>query len=197
MERSDDMKKSSYKPARYFDNARLAVDLAVELGANGTSAGTMSAFSETPPDWFCPGCGRYKQDIARLTRSGEFYCAFHLHHDHSIEEIADGLGVYWLSDEIYPTLKSWSRFDDTYVCMDCNRIDSQAKRIVSAPKHFSFSAEEIYKFARVERRQSHKVNDACLQKVFDQALRQHKSRVFDAIRCIKSYTPDMVAAGKR
>ena len=108
-----------YKPTRYFDNARLAVELAIELGAKGTSAGTMSGFSDTPPDWKCPGCQRDKAGIARLNKHAEFYCAIHLHHDHSGEQVVEDLGITWFraSETLRQRVDAQARFLCTKVCM--------------------------------------------------------------------------------
>lgn len=183
-----------YKPKQYFDNARLAVELAIELGAKGTSAGTMSNFSATPPDWECPGCRRTKSQIARLNKHGEFYCALHLHHDHIGDGICDVLGVnYFTSPQDFRDyVDRYYRFSGVTVCMDCNRIDAQAKRLVGSPRHFSFSAKEISEFVIVAPRVSHKINEDEARRVFVEALHHFDEIVEGAVGVIRSYEPEML-----
>lgn len=183
-----------YKPKRYFDNARLAVDLAIELGAKGTSAGTMSGFSDTPPDWKCPGCQRDKSSIARLNKHAEFYCAIHLHHDHSGEQVFENLGTTWsqASEALRDAVNAQVRFSCSMVCMDCNRIDAAAKKLVGAPTHFSFSAEEIAAFIIPAYRKAHRIDDQKLRLVFDRALRDHLDLVRVATSSIQNYSPKLL-----
>jgi len=186
-----------YKPTRYFDNARLAVELAIELGAKGTSAGTMSGFSDTPPDWKCPGCQRDKAGIARLNKHAEFYCAIHLHHDHSGEQVVEDLGITWFraSETLRQRVDAQARFLCTKVCMDCNRIDAQAKKLVGAPTHFSFSAEEIASFIVSSYRKSHRIDDQKIGPVFQQALRDHHEVVRSTVLAIQQYSPELLVPG--
>ena len=144
---------------RYFDNARLAVDLALALGAKGTDAGTMSNFSSVPTDWVCPGCARSKREIARLDKNSNLYCAIHSHHDHLHEGIAETVGFSLLAidQDLGAIMESMVRFSNSWVCMDCNMADGLAKRMICAPKYFSFSPAEIRKFIDVKHCASHKV----------------------------------------
>lgn len=145
---------------RYFDNARLAIDLALLHGAKGTDAGRMSNFSATPPDWVCPGCSRAKAEIARLDRHGNFYCALHLHHDHLYDGlVARMLGANYqeICAELSAKIQGILRFQDVYVCMDCNRADGSAKKMIKAPEYFSFSPSEIARFIIVQPNAGHEI----------------------------------------
>lgn len=183
-----------YKPTRYFDNARLAVELAIELGAKGTSAGSMSHFSKVQPDWICPGCGRTKSEIARLNKHGDFYCALHFHHDHISEQVCEVLGVNWYTapEDFKDRLDQHPRFTYLEVCMDCNRVDAQAKRILKAPRHFSFSAKEIRQFVIVAPRVSHQIDVDKARRVFAPALLEFNDLVENVSEVIRLYEQEML-----
>lgn len=141
---------------KYFDNARMAIDLALELGATGTHSGTMGNFDKVPTDWICPGCARDKVNIARLDKNGHFYCSIHLHHDHLFDTISEKLTMdVYSSRRAHTAVKMMVRFRDEFVCMDCNRADAHMKRAVGAPSDFSFSPREIYLTVCPETRKSH------------------------------------------
>lgn len=183
--------RSSYTPKTYYDNARLAVDLALALGAKGTHAGTMSNFCKTEPEWLCPGCRRGKKRIARLNKHGEFFCAIHQHHDHLGDEITDIVknNAFMYDDEIRCVMGSFYRFQATYICMDCNLADAHAKRKVSAPKCFSFSPAEIAEFAIVTPKVAHKINEYAAARVLARALPEFNKRTQEAVAYLRRFHP--------
>jgi len=161
---------------RYFDNARLAVDLALNLGATGTDSGTMSNFSAVPPDWRCPGCARSKHEIARLDKRGNLYCAIHSHHDHVYEGIAARVGFSVLSvdQDMGVILESMIRFPTTDICMDCNMAEGRAKRMISAPEHFSFSPQEMRKFLEPSAGANHKINRGIAERTLAECVEAYE-----------------------
>lgn len=159
-------------PNRYFDNARLAIDLALSLGAKGTDSGTMSNFSRTPPDWHCPACRRTKAQIARLDKHSNFYCALHFHHDHLYEGIVESLGLneFCVGEELASGIESLVRFAPSFVCMDCNMADSRAARSLSVPKHFSFSPAEIGMFVQPSAGSNHTIDIEAARTAFGKVV---------------------------
>lgn len=190
-----------YVPNVYHDNARLAVDLALELGAKGTHAGTMSNFCKTEPEWRCPGCRRSKKQIARLNKHGEFFCAIHLHHDHIGDRVAELVGhdafAFIFDDDILNVLNSFHRFQKTYICMDCNLVDAHAKRKISAPKFFSFSPAEIAEFAIAMPRAAHKVNEYAAGRVLALALPEFNKRSGEAADHLRRFYAHIFGSEKK
>lgn len=160
---------------KYFDNARLAVDLALSLGAKGTDSGNMANFSKVDPDWICPGCARDKINIARLDKNGNLFCSIHNHHDHLFELIAEKTGVTdaYSSRRVNFAIKTMCRFKDEHICMDCNLADAYMKRVVGAPKNFSFSPREIYDVVCPGPNQAHYIPPSEARAVYDIARRSY------------------------
>lgn len=188
------------KPKRYFDNARLAIDLALELGAKGTDAGTMSNFCDTHPQWVCPGCCRNKTQIARLDNNGNFYCAIHFHHDHMYEGILAGLKLEPFhmdgTGTLHGAISSMTRFGGYNVCMDCNMAEGRAKKAIGAFKHFSFSPEEIRHFVIVENRKSHKIDVDAARRIYDSAVADVEERIEDAEKILIHVCPAELAKAR-
>jgi rubredoxin len=180
---------------KYYDNARLAVDLALALGAKGTDSGNMSNFSEVPPDWYCPCCGRDKRQIARLDKNQNIYCSLHLHHDHFgdevINRIPDGFFV--------PNFReSFCRFSDVLVCSDCNIAEPRAKALVGAPTYFSFAPYEIGYFIKVRPNAPHAVDDVKARECYEAAVPAMKlirQRLFGVLEAQKNDIEDFEHIG--
>jgi len=75
----------------------------------------------------------------RSTDKGTLTCRIVHHHDHALDK-PGAIKFPWPFQR---------RFSTIAVCEDCNLLDSRAKKIVKAPKWFSFSPEEIRYFAEV------------------------------------------------
>lgn len=165
---------------KYFDNARLAVDLALYLGAKGTVPGSISNFCQTPPDWICPGCARDKKRIARLNKNGDLYCSIHKHHDHLFNELASRLSVgdIYSNKRALTALRMLTRFDDEYICMDCNLAEGRMKRTVKAEENFSFSPREIYRCVCPGNNESHVYHPDKAQQIYELAYPTYKL-IFD------------------
>lgn len=104
----------------------------------------------TPINWSCPCCKRAKSEIVRLNKNNFLTRQLHEHHDH-MEQIVKSLFEKFstqrnqvvadkLSEKFaVKTAFSLSAYDNTVICFDCNKADTDAKKIVGANKYFSFS----------------------------------------------------------
>lgn len=116
--------------ARRSDTARKPTDREY-LAYDGMHCSFL--WRNLPEDWQCPCCLRTKRGILqwgkRKGSNAERYgpvgwkAGVHRHHDHS-----------------------GHRFKETVICGGCNTADAQAKKIVGAPKNFSFSPAELRQF---------------------------------------------------
>jgi len=139
-----------------------------KFGANGVDM--TSWWAMTPPGWTCVGCGRRKEEIARLNQNGDLMCRLVEHHDHmrdllkeefarisSSQEsvVADELAEHFAKR----SATMISAYDNAVVCDDCNSVDSKAKKLVGAPKAFSFSPAEIRRFVIATPNRAHALNE--------------------------------------
>jgi hypothetical protein len=130
-------------------NEALLLELKEALGARGF--GNVSKFSDTWPDWRCPGCGRTKAEFARLDKNGNLLCATVSHHDHfenCVYKVLD-LAAFSRMNQIL------RRFAPALVCNDCNVAEPAAKAAVGAPAEFSFAPYEIAYFIEVSPNRPH------------------------------------------
>jgi hypothetical protein len=148
----------------------------------------MGAFSETwlsaPDDWICPGCGRSKFDIVRVTKKGERGFLVR-HHCHSNEK--------WGYSSNVNNDRHYRRFDTILVCEDCNFVDSRVKNKFNTfwtekgrnenegsfginleiiPSRFSFSPSEISKMIVSRPRERHLLSYEIAWSIFIDLLPQ-------------------------
>lgn len=131
----------------------------------------------TPVNWNCPCCGRSKSEIVRLNKNNYLTCQLHNHHDH-MEDVVKSLFEQFsteretivaddLSEKFAQKIAfSLSAYDNTVVCFDCNKADSDAKKVVNAHRSFSFSPSEIREFIIVTPNQEHKIDEEKATKVW-------------------------------
>lgn len=128
-------------------NTQLLMDIAAQFKV--ARIGTLGAFFDVSPDWRCPCCYRSKPEIARLDQNGNLLCSIVRHHDHFGDAVRTALRASHLGGDyglIDAHVTSFTRFSPTLICNDCNVIDHPAKRLVNAPKYFSFAPYEIATF---------------------------------------------------
>ena len=107
------------------------------------------------PDWECPGCGRRKPDLVRVSNNGVLLARLDIHHDHLtdyLKSILHGkLGPQWratLPPDCAHIEKLGSRlvarFEPSTVCSDCNSADGAVKALSVSPEdvpgHFGWFA---------------------------------------------------------
>jgi hypothetical protein len=131
----------------------------------------------TFPHWICPGCNRGKPDIVRVNQHGELMCHLVEHHDHMDRYIEKCLGEYvgrlpaffaTIDSERFARRSSLAiaAFDETIICEDCNNLDTAAKKHVRAHLDFSFTPQDIRRFAIVRPNQPHEIDSAKLREVW-------------------------------
>ena len=134
----------------------------LELNAN---------WADTPTDWTCPVCRRWKPEIARLTPTGVVLCQLDRHHDHLGDE---GVRILWrgqqrptdrasqdaLHSAIQACMALGERFHASLVCNDCNAADGAAKSALAGVVHpeFSFAPSEIARFIQVTPNRPHEID---------------------------------------
>ncbi len=131
----------------------------------------------TPVEWECPCCLRKKTEIVRLNKNNYLICQLHEHHDH-MKEVVKSLFEEFstkkrtvVADELsekfaVKTAFSLSAYDNTVVCFDCNKSDSDAKKIVGAHRYFSFSPKEIGEFILVHSNREHEIDEKAAREVW-------------------------------
>ena len=158
--------------SEYSPSTRALVKTFNANGANLTRWWVM-----TSPDWKCPSCNRDKSQIVRKNKHNDLICHLHEHHDHVSDlvkrrftEISSSRRVV-LADHISEKFVErlaygFSSYDSTVICFDCNAADADAKKIVNAPKEFSFSPQDISKFIIAKKNAAHEINERIAQQIW-------------------------------
>ena len=131
----------------------------------------------TSVEWVCPCCKRTKPEIVRLNKNKYLICQLHEHHDHMkevVKSLFEELSTKRkkvVADELsekfaIKTAFSLSAYDNTVVCFDCNKADSDAKKVVKAHKYFSFSPKEISEFILVSANSEHEIDEETAREVW-------------------------------
>lgn len=131
-------------------------------------------------DWKCPGCQRDKFHISRIGKQGQILAKLVIHHDHMgdlLEETFHSTFVDLGAEEaqiagkrlIERIAKAFAAHDPVLVCEDCNTADIEAKKVVSAPKYFSFTLSQIREFVSPEAHRSHRINQEAVSAIWKKA----------------------------
>ncbi len=152
--------------------------------------GLNRGWASTRADWTCPCCQRQKRQIARLTAGGVLICRLEVHHDHlgdAAKQIFDeavpltgdrqkNVQRFRARDSIISLVE---RFENAYICIDCNLAEGQAKLNLSQsiPRDFTFSFSEIRTFIDVQENRVHKVDLAKALKAWTAAKAQFHDRL--------------------
>ncbi|RME60065.1 hypothetical protein D6779_02840 [Candidatus Parcubacteria bacterium] len=129
----------------------------------------------TPVDWVCPTCKRSKSEIARKNKNGALMCHLVEHHDHVADSLRKTFEIFCKKAKgkfratpdcdkfVKRVAPALAAFDNIVMCVDCNNADSSAKKLVGAPKEFSFSPVEIAKFIQAAPNLPHKIDKDAAQ----------------------------------
>ncbi len=131
-------------------------------------------------EWKCPGCSRDKFQISRIGKQGQILAKLVVHHDHMedlLEETFHSTFASLGADEAQVTGKrlieriaqAFAAHDRVLVCEDCNTADIEAKKVVGAPKYFSFTLSQIKQFVAPEEHRSHRINPEVVQVIWEKA----------------------------
>jgi rubredoxin len=178
-----------------LDGFRAGSTLAIrdKLGASGLNIN--SWWAKCSPDWRCPCCNRVKADCARLDSKGNLLGKLAAHHDHmrefldnALAECAriDGMENAALNEASTRILRRFAdglvRFDDVVICEDCNNADPKAKKLVTAPRYFTFTPTEIGTFILPQPNKAHDVDEQQARKTYARATQMFDVRVEATMR---------------
>lgn len=139
-------------------------------------------------DWSCPCCGRSKLQISRIGNKGQILAKLILHHDHMGEALETAFHKAFEKAEtcveqseglrlVERMGKAFSGYDEILICEDCNNADAEAKKLVNAPRFFSFSPGQINVFIRVQANTPHFVDIEVAQEIWAKAAPAYKLRM--------------------
>jgi rubredoxin len=127
-----------------------------------------SNWTGTPQDWICPCCRRSKFQISRVGKKSQILAKSVVHHDHMGEALKEAFKHEFIKagtvTEQIDGLKlvdhmktAFSAYEEVLICEDCNNADTEAKKLGSTPKFFSFSIGQIRRFIKVENHMAHDI----------------------------------------
>ncbi|ULQ47664.1 hypothetical protein JN531_005090 [Flagellatimonas centrodinii] len=139
-----------------------------------------SNWIRSPQGWSCPCCLRSKFQISRLGRQQQIIAKLVIHHDHMDEALSvafnsafseSGTNSEQVEGQrlVYRMGKAFSAYEEVLICEDCNNADARAKRVVNAPKYFSFSPQQISRFIRCADHTPHHVDPTVAATVWQEA----------------------------
>lgn len=160
------------------DGAWHSQTVAICAAFGGEKLDLDANWASQPPYFVCPGCGRSKPQLAKITKAGVILCRLDEHHDHLTDRIQSEmralLGPEWarqISEDAGHIGHACSdlvrRFTPSMVCVDCNTADGLAKtRIPEIHAAFSFSPDEIGRFIAVQPNREHEVDFESAKRVW-------------------------------
>jgi len=141
------------------------------------------------PDWECPGCGRRKPDLVRLSSAGVLLARLDIHHDHLTDHLKSilrtKLGPQWRAAIPPDTAhleklgsKLVARFEPSTVCLDCNGADGAVKaKLREIPRSFSFRPSEIRRFVTARPNVEHQIDLKAAHTIFAEARLDFERRL--------------------
>lgn len=138
-----------------------------------------SNWASTPRWWSCPGCGREKSQIFRVSSNGVLLARLDRHHDHLQDRLKAMLkaqfGPRWV-EAVGPATgrvqalacSMIARFEPSLVCIDCNNVDGRVKKeYPKVASSFSFSPGEIRQLIVARANQEHDIDFAKAIALYD------------------------------
>lgn len=147
-----------------------------------------SHWISTSQNWSCPCCGRSKLQVSRVGRKGQILAKLVIHHDH----MGEALEAAWNSSFAQAGTQvaqsegrrlverigaAFAAYEEVLICEDCNNADTEAKKIVSSPKFFSFSIGQIQRFILSRSNQPHTVDATSAHAVWQEAEAAYQLRM--------------------
>lgn len=131
-------------------------------------------------DWICPACSRDKFQISRVGKKEQILAKLVVHHDHMgdlLDEAFHSTFARLGAEEIQTAgrklidriAKAFAAHDHVLVCEDCNTADVEAKKIVDAPKYFSFTLSQIKQFVVPRAHSTHLVDSEKVRAIWEVA----------------------------
>ena len=142
----------------------------------------------TKQSWICPCCRRDKFAISRMAKARRIVCKLVVHHDHMKDALKDAFRDEYLEakghapaqdgyDLVERMGKAWAAHDDVLLCEDCNNAEGKAKRVVRAPRHFTFATGQIARFIRASPHGAHSIDEESAGLVWNEARPAFELRV--------------------
>ncbi len=149
---------------------------------------TNSHWLGSDQEWTCPCCRRTKFEISRVGNLNQILAKLVAHHDHMgdlLEERFNRVFASTGTDEARATGKrlveriatAFAAHDEVLICEDCNHADSEAKKLVNAAKHFSFTPNQIGRFVKPAPHRGHDIDKAVVREVWEEVEPVFKLRV--------------------
>lgn len=138
--------------------------------------------------WVCPCCSRSKFQISRIGRKNQILAKLVIHHDHmgealkaafhlSFEEAGTDIEQIDGQRLIERIGKAFAAYEEVLVCEDCNNADTEAKKLVAAPPHFSFSIGQIRRFICNGDHHPHKIDALAAHQAWQEARPAYELRM--------------------
>lgn len=119
-------------------------------------------------EWHCPCCRRSKLEVSRLGRLGQVLAKLVVHHDHMGDAMQSAFhaafkaaGTSEAQVEGFRLVErmgvAFAAYDEVLICEDCNNADTNAKRLIGEPAHFSFSIGQMQQFIAAKAHRPHEL----------------------------------------
>lgn len=142
----------------------------------------------SPQDWTCPCCRRLKFQISRIGKKRQILAKLVIHHDHMGEALqaafhsafvragtdVEQIDGFRLVERMG---NAFAAYEEVLVCEDCNNADAEAKKLVAAPPHFSFSIGQICRFIQTSEHQPHRVDATTARHIWEEARPAYELRM--------------------
>lgn len=139
-------------------------------------------------DWVCPCCGRSKIDVSRVGAKEQILAKLVIHHDHMGEVMEEEFRASFVGEGIEtPQIEgqrlvecmgnAFAAYEEVLICEDCNNADANAKKLVGAPRYFSFSIGQMRQFIRATPNESHVIDEEEAKRVWSQAKPAYELRM--------------------
>lgn len=142
----------------------------------------------TPQAWLCPCCGRDKFRLSRRGQKRQVLAKLVIHHDHmgevlkaSFRTALETFGTQAPQESGFGLAarigKAFAAFEEILVCEDCNNADTAAKKLVEAPRSFSFTPGQIRDFVRVRDHAPHEIDGEAVVRIWHAAKPTYEFRI--------------------
>lgn len=144
--------------------------------------------------WVCPCCSRSKFQISRIGKKNQILAKLVIHHDHMGEALKAafhqafekaGTNIEQIDGQrlIARIGKAFAAYEEVLICEDCNNADTEAKKLVAAPPHFSFSIGQVRRFICSGDHHPHKVDALAAEQIWQEARPAYELRM-ELIRAV-------------
>lgn len=130
-------------------------------------------------EWICPCCNRTKFEISRVGNLNQILAKLVAHHDHMGDLLKESFNQIFASVGTHETrgtglnlveriASAFAAHDEVLICEDCNHADSDGKKLVKAPKHFSFTPSQIKRFIKPGPHRGHDIDEKAVREIWSE-----------------------------